>query len=56
MKDQGTFKNEKLKDKQFDVARTRKCVECGSEEEISWLALHPRIAERRWSIDTTTPT
>ena len=23
------------------MARTRKCAECGSEEEMRWLALHP---------------
>ena len=39
--EKGTFKNEKLKDEQFEVARTRNCAECGSGEEMRWLALHP---------------
>ena len=38
---QRTFKKEILKDEHFDVARTRKCAECGSNEEMRWLALHP---------------
>ena len=36
-----TFKKEKLKDEPFEVARTRNCAECGSDEEMRWLALHP---------------
>ena len=39
--EKGTFKKEKMKDETFDVARTRKCAECGSDEEMWWLALHP---------------
>ena len=30
--DQSTFQKEKFKDEYFDVARTRKCAECGSDE------------------------
>ena len=37
----GTLKKEKLKDEHFEVALTRNCAECGSEEEMRWLALHP---------------
>ena len=33
----GTFKKEKIKDEHFDVARTRKWAEYGSDEEIRWL-------------------
>ena len=43
--DQATFKKEKLKDEHFEVARTRKCVECGSDEEIRLLALHPSLSD-----------
>ena len=32
-----------MKDEYFDVARTRKCAECGSDEEMRWLALHPSL-------------
>ena len=35
------IKNRKLKDEHVDVARTRKCAECGSDEYMRWLALHP---------------
>ena len=38
---QSTFKKEKLKDAHFEVAKTRHCVECGSDAEMRWLALHP---------------
>ena len=31
----------RLKEEHFDVARTRKCSECGSDEEMRGLALHP---------------
>ena len=38
---QSISKNEKLKDEHFEMARTRNCVECGSDEEMRWLALLP---------------
>ena len=28
-----------------NVARTRKCAECGSDEEMRWLALHPSLCK-----------
>ena len=34
-----------MKDEHFDVAQTRKCSECGSDEEMRWLALHPSCTE-----------
>ena len=37
------FKIEELKDQHFEVARTRKCAECGSDEKMRWLALHPSL-------------
>ena len=40
----GTFKIEKFKDEYFEVARTRKCAECGSDQEMRGLALHPSLA------------
>ena len=39
----GTFKKEKWKNEHFEVARTRNCEECGSDEEMRWLALHPSV-------------
>ena len=42
----GTFKKEKITDEHFDVARTRK-VECGSDEEMRWLVLHPSLDNRK---------
>ena len=44
MKDQSTFKKEKLKDEHFDVARTRKCAECGSDEEMRRLGRGNEVA------------
>ena len=41
----GTFKKEKMKDEHIDVARTRKCVECGSNAEMRLLAVHPSLKE-----------
>ena len=35
--------NYKLTDENFDVARTRKCAECGSDKEMRWLALHLNV-------------
>ena len=32
-----------MKDEHFDVARTRKRAECGLNEEMSWLLLHPSM-------------
>ena len=32
-----------MKDEYFKVARTRKCVECDSDEEIRWLAFNPSL-------------
>ena len=29
-----------MKDEHFDVARKRKCAECGLDYEMMWLALH----------------
>ena len=43
MIDQSTFKKEKLKDEHFEVVRTRKHVECGLDEKMRWLALHPSL-------------
>ena len=42
-----------MKDEHFDVARTRKCAECGVDEEMRKLALppsfHPYIyVENNW--------
>ena len=37
----------KLKDEPFEVARTRNCAECGSDEEMRWLALHPSCERER---------
>ena len=39
----GTFKKETMKDNHFDVAWTRKWADCGSDEEMRWLALHPSV-------------
>ena len=39
------FKVEKMKDEHFDVARTRKCAECGSDKEMRRLTL-PRVKIR----------
>ena len=39
----GKFKKENVRDKHFDVARTIKCAEFGSDEDIWWLALRPSI-------------
>ena len=41
MTKQSTLKKEKLKDEHFEVARARNCAECGSDEEMRGLALHP---------------
>ena len=41
--EKGTCKKEKLKDEPLEVARMRKCAECGSDEEMRWLALHPSL-------------
>ena len=32
--EKGSFKKGKMKDEHFDVAQTRKCAECGSDEEM----------------------
>ena len=37
------FKKEKVRDDNFDVAQTRNCAVCGSDEELSWLELNPFI-------------
>ena len=37
----GAILKEKMKDEHFDVALMRKCAECGSDNEIMWLELHP---------------
>ena len=34
MTEKGTFKKENMKDEHFDVARTRKCAECGPDEKM----------------------
>ena len=39
--EKGTFKTEKFKGEHFGVARTRNCAECGSDEKMRWLAIHP---------------
>ena len=39
----------KTNDEHFDVAWTRKCAECGSDEEIRWLAPHPSWKPCRFS-------
>ena len=44
------LKKKEMKDELFDVARTRKCADCGSDEEMRWpslLYIYPRdwIAE-----------
>ena len=36
-----TFKKYKLKDDHYFVARMRKFAECGSDDEMRWLTLHP---------------
>ena len=35
------LKKDKLKDKHFDMALTRKGAECESDEEMRWLSHHP---------------
>ena len=37
------LKKEKLTDEPFEVTRTRNCAECGLDEEMRWLALHPSL-------------
>ena len=32
-----------IEDDHFDMARTRKCAECASDEEMTGLALHPSL-------------
>ena len=38
---QRTFEKENFKDEHIELARSRNCGECGSDEEMRWLALHP---------------
>ena len=64
--DPSTFKKDKLKEEHFEVARTRKCAEfgtnekvwrkcaeCGSDEKMKWLALHPSIDSRLGNIGSS---
>ena len=37
------IKKDKLKDESFEAAWTRKCAECGSDEEMRWLARHASV-------------
>ena len=32
-----------MNNEHFELARTRNCAECGSDEEMMWLALHPSV-------------
>ena len=44
------LKKKEMKDELFDVARTRKCAECGSDDEIMLLTLHPSLWSHSWLI------
>ena len=50
MTNQSTYKIVKFKDEHFDVDRTRKCAECGPEEEMIEVARTPpfRKAKAWW--------